>query len=67
VGLTGLETSGVSYLGTGGGTGTSECEARCRRRRTGGKKAKRKVCYTGTYIEYANGMRKLEKRKIPCR
>lgn len=65
--LTALQTSVASYGAFGGSPGqvgskTCECKAPAKKRR----KKKRTVCYSGTYIERADGTRKSKKRKVPC-
>jgi hypothetical protein len=44
------------------GTNTCECKAPRKKRR----KKKRTVCYSGTYIERADGTRKTKRRKVQC-
>ena len=65
-GLTSTYTSVQSYGAFGGsgavGTNTCECKAPRKKRR----KKKRTVCYSGTYIERADGTRKSKKRKVQC-
>ena len=65
-GLTSSYTSVQSYGAFGGsgavGTNTCECKAPRKKRR----KKKRTVCYSGTYIERADGTRKSKKRKVQC-
>jgi len=53
---------GGGYAGT---PGTNTCECKSPKKR--GKKRKRTVCYSGTYTEKASGLRKLKKRKVPCK
>lgn len=48
-----------------GRVGTKTCECKPKRRRK--PKQPRTVCYSGTFTEKANGLRKLKKRKVPCR
>jgi hypothetical protein len=68
--LTAFDSPGVSWLQSNsgafaGGSRGKTCECRPKRRK--GPKTSRSVCYTGTYIERADGITKLQKRKIPCR
>lgn len=68
-GLTAGQTLVQTYLsggfgsGTGGASGTCECPPK----RKKGRKKKRTVCYSGTFTERADGLRKVKKRKVPCR
>lgn len=67
-GLTPFYQPGVSFSAFGppaGTVGTNTCE--CKAPRKKGRKKKRTVCYSGTYIERADGTRKTKKRKVPCR
>lgn len=67
-GLTGSNPYPVAYGSPWGGgpgtpgTNTCECKAPPKKRR----KKKRTVCYSGTYIERADGTRKTKKRKVKC-
>ncbi|MGB8853053.1 MAG: hypothetical protein WCC69_05750, partial [Pirellulales bacterium] len=54
-----------AFGGTPGAVGTNTCE--CKAPRKKGRKKKRTVCYSGTYIERADGTRKTKKRKVPCK
>lgn len=54
-----------AWGGTPGAVGTNTCE--CKAPRKKGRKKKRTVCYSGTYIERADGTRKTKKRKVPCK
>lgn len=69
-GLTLDQSSVATYLssGYGGGTpgavGTNTCECKAPRKKR--RKKKRTVCYSGTYIERADGTRKTKRRKVQC-
>jgi hypothetical protein len=69
-GLTLDQSSVATYLssgysgGTPGAVGTNTCECKAPRKKR--RKKKRTVCYSGTYIERADGTRKSKKRKVPC-
>jgi hypothetical protein len=56
---------GSAFGGTPGQVGTNTCE--CKAPRKKGRKKKRTTCYSGTYIERADGTRKTKKRKVPCK
>ena len=65
--LTGVQTSVQNYSSFGppsGGAGTQQCE--CKTPRKKGRKKKRTVCYSGTFIERRDGTRKTKKRKVQC-
>lgn len=47
-----------------GAVGTNTCE--CKAPRKKGRRKKRTVCYSGTFIERADGTRKTKKRKVQC-
>lgn len=67
-GLTPFYSSGVSFGSFGppaGTVGTNTCE--CKAPKPKRRKRKRTVCYSGTYIERADGTRKSKKRKVPCK
>jgi len=68
--LTAFDSPGVSWLQSNSGafaSGSRGKTCECRPKRRKGPKTSRSVCYTGTYIERADGITKLQKRKIPCR
>lgn len=57
-----------SYFGGGGtATPTRTKECKCPPKRKRKPKKPRTVCYSGSYSERANGLRKTKRRKIPCR
>lgn len=65
--LTGVQTAVQSFGafgGSGGAVGTNTCE--CKPPRKKGRRKKRTVCYSGTFIERADGTRKTKKRKVQC-
>lgn len=65
--LTGFQPAVQTYGafgGTPGAVGTKTCE--CKAPRKKGRKKKRTVCYSGTYIERRDGTRKVKKRKVQC-
>ena len=67
-GLTTNTTTLTSYApfgGSPGAVGTNTCE--CKAPRKKGRKKKRTVCYSGTFTEKANGIRKVKKRKVACK
>lgn len=51
-------------FGGSGAVGTNTCE--CKAPRKKGRKKKRTVCYSGTFIERRDGTRKTKKRKVQC-
>lgn len=53
-----------AFGGTPGAVGTNTCE--CKAPRKKGRKKKRTVCYSGTFIERRDGTRKTKKRKVQC-
>jgi hypothetical protein len=53
-----------AFGGTPGAVGTNTCE--CKAPRKKGRKKKRTVCYSGSYIERRDGTRKTKKRKVQC-
>jgi hypothetical protein len=58
-------TSTYAFGGYAPGTpGTKTCECKVKRK---GRKKRRTVCYSGTYTEKANGLRKTKRRKVPCK
>lgn len=65
-GLTPFQTQVGDYAAFGGdgAVGSNTCE--CKPKRKKGRKKKRTVCYSGTFIEGANGIRKYKKRKVQC-
>jgi hypothetical protein len=64
--LTGFQPSVQSFgaFGGSGAVGTNTCE--CKAPRKKGRKKKRTVCYSGTFIERRDGTRKTKKRKVQC-
>jgi hypothetical protein len=65
--LTGFQPAVQTYGafgGTPGAVGTNTCE--CKAPRKKGRKKKRTVCYSGTFIERRDGTRKTKKRKVQC-
>jgi hypothetical protein len=64
-GLTSPQTLVQSFYSGGTPLNTATCE--CAKPRKKGPKKRRTVCYSGTYSERADGLRKSKKRKIPCR
>ena len=64
--LTGFQPAVQSYgaFGGSGAVGTNTCE--CKSPRKKGRKKKRTVCYSGTFIERRDGTRKTKKRKVQC-
>lgn len=65
--LTGSQTVVQSFGAFGppsGAVGTNTCE--CKAPRKKGRKKKRTVCYSGTFIERRDGTRKTKKRKVQC-
>lgn len=59
-----LPFPGSGFGGSGASTsGTCECKPKGPRKR----RRNRTVCYSGTYTEKASGIRKVKKRKVPCR
>lgn len=56
-------SSGGNYFDSGSSP-TRSCDCRPKRKR--GPKKKRTVCYSGTYIERAGGLRKTKRRKVKC-
>jgi hypothetical protein len=69
-GLTLDQSSVATYIsgsfggGSQGAVGTNTCECKAPRKKR--RKKKRSVCYSGTYIERADGTRKSKKRKVQC-
>lgn len=57
----------ASYSNYGGFVGTSSSSCECPPKRKRKPKSKRTICYSGTYSDKANGLRKTKKRKIPCK
>lgn len=60
-----LPFPGSGFGGYGAGTPSQPCECKqpsAKRRR----KSKRTVCYSGTYVERASGLRKTKRRKVKC-
>lgn len=55
---------GSAFGGSSGVPGTNTCL--CKEPRKKRRKRKRSVCYSGTYIERADGTRKTKKRKVAC-
>lgn len=60
-----LPFPGSGFGGSGASTSTDTCE--CKPKGPRKRRRKRTVCYSGTYTEKASGIRKLKKRKVPCR
>lgn len=56
-------SSGGNYFDSGSSP-TKSCDCSPKRKR--GPKKKRTVCYSGTYIERAGGLRKTKRRKVKC-
>jgi hypothetical protein len=52
-------------FGGSGAVGTNTCE--CKPKRKKGRKKKRTVCYSGTFIERADGTSKYKKRRVDCK
>lgn len=57
----------ASYSNYGGFIGSSSSSCECPPKRKRKPKSKRTICYSGTYSDKANGLRKTKKRKIPCK
>lgn len=49
------------------GVGSASCECPPRKKRPKRRKQPRAVCYTGRYIERADGIQKTRGRRVPCR
>jgi hypothetical protein len=58
------EPAGAGLLGGGSFISSSSCECPPKRK---GKKRRRTVCYSGTYVERSSGLSKTKRRKIPCK
>jgi len=57
----------VSFGGAPPATPTRTDKCKCPPKKKRKPRARRTVCYAGTYTERANGLRKAKRRKIPCR
>ena len=66
-GLTAFQPMVGDYgaFGGDGAVGTNTCE--CKPKRKKGRKKRRTVCYSGTFIERADGTSKYKKRRVDCK